>query len=333
MELRHEERVAFELEGLAHGAHGARIGGHAADEGDRGLNDLALGDGAPEVADDGVAQPAQHLRRAVALLLRVDHVALGEHAAAPGDARRLAGVEDDVSHVLDVVQQTAGLLVHEGTGPGGTVAVRLIVGDPGTADLAARLQADELGGLAAHLKDGTGAGVEVRHAPADGLELVLKARRHRLPDKATARAGHANARQIAVRQDGAKLLEERPGSVRGATLDAAVSRDQQRPAAHRHRRRGSLEQIGVIVLELQEDGLVFSLADERRFEADTADIDAEDCHGFELWTSCGRPRITTWEEPIGGRRPSQAGNADYDGPLSTSIPRLRRRRAASLPES
>ena len=55
----------------------------------------ALHDGALEIARHGVAQAAQDLGGRVALLLRVDHVALGEHRAAAGDARGAAGRADD----------------------------------------------------------------------------------------------------------------------------------------------------------------------------------------------------------------------------------------------
>jgi len=129
VELGHEQAPVLESERLAQRLHGALVGGDAADERDRGGDDLALGDRPPEIAHHGVAEAAEHFRRFVALLLGVDHVALREHAAASGDARRLAGPEHDVADVLDLVQQPARLLVHERPGTGGAVAVRLIVGD------------------------------------------------------------------------------------------------------------------------------------------------------------------------------------------------------------
>ncbi len=46
---------------------------------------FALGYGAAVVAHDRVAQTLEHFGRFVALLLRVDHVRLGEHRAASGD--------------------------------------------------------------------------------------------------------------------------------------------------------------------------------------------------------------------------------------------------------
>ena len=66
----------------------ARVLRNRANQRYRRLHRPPLHDGALEVARHGVAQPAQDLRRRVALLLRVDHVALGEHRAASGDPRR-----------------------------------------------------------------------------------------------------------------------------------------------------------------------------------------------------------------------------------------------------
>ena len=156
---------------------GALVGGHAADEGDRRLDELALGDRALVVADDGVAEALEHLGRLVALLLRVDHVGLGEHAAAAGDAGGLAGAEHDVADVFDLVEQPAGLLVHERAGAGGAVAVRLIVGDADAARVAIGLEPDELARLAAHLEHGHDVGMKGAETAGDRLELVLERRR------------------------------------------------------------------------------------------------------------------------------------------------------------
>ena len=152
--LRYEQAAVLEAEGLAQRLDCALVGGDAADEGDGRLDGLALRDGASEVADDGVAQASQDLRRLVSLLLRVDHVRLGEHAAAAGDAGRLAGSQHDVADVLDVVEQTAGLLVHERPRAGCAIAVGLVVGDARASVAAPRLETDELGRLPTHLEHG-----------------------------------------------------------------------------------------------------------------------------------------------------------------------------------
>ena len=124
-----DQAVLVGLEGLAQRGDGARVGRHSADEGHALADVLALGDGAAVVADHRVAQALEHLGRLVALLLGVDHVRLGEHRATPGDGGRLAGALHDVAHVLDVVEQAVGLLVHERAGAGGAVAVGAVVGD------------------------------------------------------------------------------------------------------------------------------------------------------------------------------------------------------------
>ena len=238
VELGHEEVALLEVEGLVQRLHGALVGGDAADERDGRLHDLALGDRALEVAHHGVAEAAQDLGRLVALLLGVDHVGLGEHAAAPGDAGRLAGVEDDVADVLDLVEQAAGLLIHEGAGAGGAVAVGLVVGDAGAARLVAGLQADELGRLAAHLEDGLRLGMQRRDAARDGLELVLEAGLERLADEPAAGAGDAHAGDPALGQHGEQRVEQGLRGLAGAALDARVAGDEDRPAlGHRETRR------------------------------------------------------------------------------------------------
>jgi len=69
-----------------------------------------------EVARHRVAQPAQDLGRRVALLLRVDHVALGEHRAAPRDPRRALGRADDPADLLHRVLHAQRLLIEERPG-------------------------------------------------------------------------------------------------------------------------------------------------------------------------------------------------------------------------
>ena len=181
-----------------------------------GSTTLPLAMRALEVADHRVAQTAQHLGRLVALLLGVDHVALGEDAAAPGDAGRLAGVEHDVADVLDVVVQAARLLVHERPGAGGAVAVGLVVGDADPAQRRVGLQADVLGGLAAHLEDGVRPpGAAAPRPRAMALNSFSKPALERLADQAAAGAGDAHAARPRPRQDhGQQFVDQRPGRPR-----------------------------------------------------------------------------------------------------------------------
>ena len=226
-------------------AHGALVGGHAADEDHRRVDDLALGDGALEVARHRLAEAAQHLGRHVALLLRVDHVALGEHAAAAGDPGRLARLEHDVADVLDLVAEPARLLVEERAGAGGAVAVGLVVGDAGAAAVPG-LQTDELGGLAADLEDGLRLGVQRADAARDRLELVLEGGVERGADETAAGAGDAGAAHGALRQDGQHLAEQVLGRLGRAALDAPVQSDQHGAALdQREAVTRSLEEVWV----------------------------------------------------------------------------------------
>ena len=101
------DQVPGQLEDLAQGRGHHAVGGDAADEEDRRLRDPPLGHAGAEIAGHGFAQPAEHLRRQVSLLLGVDHVALGEDRAAPGDLGRPLASGRDLADVLDRVLQPA----------------------------------------------------------------------------------------------------------------------------------------------------------------------------------------------------------------------------------
>ena len=181
-------------------------------------------------------RPSQHLGRLVALLLGVDHVALGEHAAAAGDAGGLAGGEHDVADVLDVVEQAAGLLVHERAGAGGAVAVGLVVGDAGAAASSPSVSRRRNLEVSPPIsKTVTTSGCSAGDAARDGLELVLEARLERLADQPAARAGDAHAAHGAGRHAPRSSSSSRAcGGLARAALDAPVARGQhgraRRPA-------------------------------------------------------------------------------------------------------
>jgi hypothetical protein len=187
-----------------------------------------------------------------------------------------ANIEDDVADVLDVVEEAARLLVHEGARAGGAVAVGLVVGDAGAARLVAGLQTDELGRLAAHLEDGLRLGVERGDAARDGFELVLEARLERLADEPAAGAGDAHAGDLALGQHGQQRVEKGLGGRAGAALDARVTSHQERPAIdHRETLVRGLEKVGIPGEQIGVQSVVVGLAGERGFEADAADVDAE----------------------------------------------------------
>ena len=99
----------------------------------------------------------------------------------------LPALAHDVAHVLDVVEQAVGLLVHERAGAGGAVAVGAVVGDAHPAGRLVGLEVDELGGLAAHLEHGGDVGMQRADGAGDGLELVLVGEVEQCADQARRR--------------------------------------------------------------------------------------------------------------------------------------------------
>ena len=101
----------------------------------------------------------------------MDHVALGEDAASPGDLSSALGLEANLTYILNAIFQTPRLLVDERTGPSCTVAISGIVYNAITFTVAI-CEAKILGGLAAHLENGFDLDSNRRHTKCDCLELV-----------------------------------------------------------------------------------------------------------------------------------------------------------------
>ena len=159
--LGHEQVVLGQREGLAQRAGDAGVLRDRADQRHRRLDRPALHDGALEIARHRVAQAAQNLGRRVALLLRVDHVALGEHRAAAGDARaRNWPSQTTVAHFLHRVLHAQRLLVEERPGAGRAFAGAVVIHD------AAAVQADVLGAFAADFEHRAHLRVERRRSCA-----------------------------------------------------------------------------------------------------------------------------------------------------------------------
>ena len=207
----------------------------------------------------------------------MDHVRLGEHAAATGDAGSLCRAEDHVADIFDVVQETARLLVHERARAGGTVAVGLVVRDAGAA--AVRLQTDELGGLAAHLEDCHDLRMQAGEPPGDGLELVLVRGLQHLAEEPATGARQAQPFDVLAGHGRQQVVEKRARRFARAALEASVPRDQHRTAVDLGQAgRRHEEEIWMLVGEAGEQADVADLAHERRFEADAADIYAKANH-------------------------------------------------------
>jgi len=210
----------------------------------------------------------------------MDHVALGEHAAAAGDAGGLAGPQHHVAHIVDVIQQAAGLLVHERAGAGGTVTVRLIVVDAHATRIRVCLKADELARLAAHLEDGDRLGMQGVQAASDGLELVLVEGAQSLADEAPAGSGDAHAADRFARHDGQHLVQQCSRGFRRAALDATVARDEHGAAVRR--RQAALrqhEELGMRGGQVMEALTVRLVSHESELETDAAYVDADEGHG------------------------------------------------------
>jgi hypothetical protein len=116
-------------ESLAQAPGDAGILRNRADQRHRRFHRPPLDDGAFEIARHGVAQAAQDLGRRIALLLRVDHVALGEHRAAPGDARRATGARHHAPHFFHRVLHAQRLLIEERSGAGRALARAVVIHD------------------------------------------------------------------------------------------------------------------------------------------------------------------------------------------------------------
>ncbi len=223
---RNEEILLRELEDARERSRDALVERDTADESGFSVDRLPARDVALEVAGDRFAEPLEHLVRLVALLLRVDHVGFGEHAAAPRDLRRALRGEDDIADVLDLVAEPRRLLVHEGTRARGAVAVRLVIDD---ADLPVLVRyVDELGVFAAHFEDVDDVPVERADAYRRGLELVLDGETECAAHELRRRAGDDGTPDVVDADVLEELVQKLDRRFERPPLDAAVARDRDR---------------------------------------------------------------------------------------------------------
>ena len=189
---------------------------------DRRLDGAALDHAALEVLRDRAAQPAENLGRRAALLLRVDHVGLGEDRAAARDARRRALGPHDVAHLLDRVAHPRRLLIEERPGAGRALAAAVVVGDQRRPARRHRLQAEVARTLAADLEHRPDVRVERGHHVRGGLELVLVVDAEDAGDRPAARAGDADALDVAFRHRLVEGVQHVVGGLDRAARDADV---------------------------------------------------------------------------------------------------------------
>ena len=210
----------------------------------------------------------------------MDHIRLGEDRAASRDGGGFARAHDNVPHVLDIVEQPGGLLIHKRPRARRAIAVGLVVGDAQHAGRFVPIQLDKFGGLAAHLEDRSDVRVERADAQRDGLELVLKSRVESLADEFGSGARDAYAGEMLLRYRLEQLLQHRARGLHRAALDATVVGDEEKPVAYLAQCRfavGLQEQI-VLARGLFKKCPLFFVTDYRQFQTDRADVYAECCH-------------------------------------------------------
>ncbi len=263
-----EEVGSAQRESFAQGTGDAGILRDGADQCDGGLDGTAADDGALEIARHGVAEAAQNFRRRVALLLGVNHIALGEDRAAAGDARGTTGGGDHLTDLFDRILHAKRLLVEEGAGAGGAFAGAIVIDDGGA------FETDVLGTFAADLEDRADVRIDRADHAGDGLELVFEEQTQDAGDGAAAGAGDTDAFDAIFGDNFVEFVQQIVGGLDGATGDATVFGKDQRLTGE----FGEAE-LRVGGAEGFEDGLVGGLADGGELETDGADVETEiDAH-------------------------------------------------------
>ena len=239
----------------------------------------------------------------------------------------LAGAEHDVAHVLDVVEQPAGLLVHERAGAGGAVAVGLVVGDAGAAAVAPASRRMNLEVSPPISKIVCVSGCSAAMPRVMALNSFSKAASSAGPTRRPPEPVTRTPCTEPCGQHGEELVEERLGRLGRAALDAPVLGDEHRRVAdQRQAVARRLEELGVLREKVAEEVLIVSLADERGLEADAADVDAKRGHGCEDGSSSGgrnRPAdCKAYRPQLARSKPGR--KEDYTSLLSPSTRRRRR---------
>ncbi len=206
-----DEVGLVETEDVAHGLHDARVGRHAALEGDRGLDRRRGADSALEVAREGVAEAGDDVVDRRRLLLEVDHVRLGEDRAAARHSRRVLAAKGEAAEVLDGEAEAVSLLVEERARTGGAHRVHREVGDLGVAGSVVA-EEEELGVLAADLENGADLGVQKTGRCGLGDDLIDEVAAKETSDNAATgtRGGKAHDGVAEAGMDIAQGLGRRP---------------------------------------------------------------------------------------------------------------------------
>ena len=277
------DQVAFgQAECLAQRERHAAVLRHRSDERDGRLDRPALHDRTFEIARHGVAQPAQDLGGRVALLLGVDHVALGEHRAAAGDARRATGGGHQAADLFHAILHAQGLLVQKRPGAGGAFAGAVVVQD------AAVFQTYVLRTFAADFENRSHLGIEGADHAGDGLELVLEEEAEHLGDGPAAGAGDADAFDQVFRHHLVKLLQQVVGGLDRAAGDAPVIGKDERPAVELPE-----EEFGMRGAQRLEDRTISRFPQSSQLETDRPNVQANiDAH-FTSSLTRAQPEVTS----------------------------------------
>src|ERR1035441_3251526 len=219
--LRHEELFRGQREGLAQRPHHAGILRHGADQRHRRRHRPPLHHRTLEIAGDRIAQPAQDLRRRIALLLRVDHVALGEHAAASRNPRRASRAAHQFAHLFHRVLHAQRLLVQKRSRAGRALARAVVILNPPV------LQPYVLGTLPAQFEHRAHPRVPGGHHARDRLEFVLEKETEHLGNRPASAARHSNAFHAILGYDFVQFMQQVVGGLDRAARNATVIGKQQ----------------------------------------------------------------------------------------------------------
>ena len=189
----HDQFAVFQTADTLERPHHARIGRHASVKRDGAGKLLALGDRALEVPRKGHAQARDDVVIRRGDLLEVDHVGLGEHAAASGDAGRVFGLQGQAAElVFDAHAQAGGLLVEKRSGPRGADRVHREVLHLQLAADRLGGQKDQLGVLAAKFDHRSHVRLQADRGLALGDDLVDEEGAQKVGDKLARRARNAD---------------------------------------------------------------------------------------------------------------------------------------------
>jgi len=221
--LGHDQFAVGQAAGAFERPDHARIGRHPAVKRDGASQLLALGDGAFEVPRQRHAQARHDIVVRRRDLLKVDHVGLGEDAAASGDSRGVLGLQRQLAELpLDAHAQPGRLLVQERSRPRGANGVHGEVLHMQFARDAVEGEQDELGVLASEFDHRSHVGLQADRCLGLGDDLVDEERAKQVRDQLARRARYAYPVEAGARRSREHVREHRLRSLDGPAVRADV---------------------------------------------------------------------------------------------------------------